>query len=367
MSTRIASHLGASLRAALAGSLLLSAAACTTTAPRRDVVFPPPPELGRIQWIRTYNSQRDLDQGWFTRFMEVLVPRARNSSLSTPYGLALSPDERTLYVASTGSSRLVAIDLEAGTFRAFEPPEGVPMTRPLGVAVDAAGNVYVSDRLSSSILVFDSDRKYQRRITNERLYAPASITIDRPAQLLYVVNDPERKTGAHSIEIFSLKGDHLRTLGGGVSDAEGKFYMPQGVAISPAGEVFVTDKLNFRVQIFDREGRYLRSFGQQGLGGPGNFDKIHGIAFDSFGDVYVVDALQGVQMLNDLQQPLMAFNNGIMDLPLFIAISSKNRIYISDFAMQVIHEFQLINTTAGDNRRRAPAPATDAGGPAAPK
>lgn len=356
----------------LLAAAMLFLGACATPAPRTDIVFPPPPDVGRIQFIRAFGSQKDMGQGFFARLFEVLIPRSRTAQLANPFGIAISPDDRWLYVTSTALGKVVAIELETGNFRTMEATDGVGTARPLGVAVDAAGQVYVCDRASSSIVLFDASRKFKKRFTDKRLYRPSAIAIDRKAQILYVVNDPQRKEGAHSIEVFSLGGEHVRTIGGGAGAAEGSFYMPAGVAVSPAGELYVADKLNFRVQVFDREGRFLRSFGQQGIGGPGFFDKVNGIAFDSFGNVYIVDALQGVQILNDEMQPLMAFNNGLMQLPLYIAISSTNRIYVTDFTSHTVNEFQLINTRAGDNRRGAsseaapqqPAPAPS---PAAPE
>jgi DNA-binding beta-propeller fold protein YncE len=60
------------------------------------------------------------------------------------------------------------------------------------------------------------------------------------------------------------------------------------VALSPAGEVFVTDAGAHRVQVFDARGEPLHDWGGQGLG-PGQFYRPRGACFDVKGRLIVVD------------------------------------------------------------------------------
>lgn len=65
---------------------------------------------------------------------------------------------------------------------------------------------------------------------------------------------------------------------GGHGRADGRFRHPAGVALA-AGEVFVTDRDNHRVQVFDRDGGWRRSFGTAGSG-PGELFQPWGLATD---------------------------------------------------------------------------------------
>ena len=47
---------------------------------------------------------------------------------------------------------------------------------------------------------------------------------------------------------------------GSQGNGEGQFRTPHGIAISPAGEVFVADRGNNRIQVFDTSGKFLRHF-----------------------------------------------------------------------------------------------------------
>jgi gluconolactonase len=97
-----------------------------------------------------------------------LDPRGRVTSIAEdirrPNGVALSPDERTLYVADTGGEHLLAFtvskDGSVGGRRAFatlagfrQTPTG-PSSGADGIAVDADGRVYVAT--STGVQIFSA-------------------------------------------------------------------------------------------------------------------------------------------------------------------------------------------------------------------
>ena len=63
---------------------------------------------------------------------------------------------------------------------------------------------------------------------------------------------------------------------------------PRGSPSDGAGNVYVVDRENNRVQEFDSEGRFLAKWGTRGVG-PGEFSQPSAIAVDCNGDVYVAD------------------------------------------------------------------------------
>lgn len=315
-------------------------------------VWPLPPDPPRVKFVRAIANEDHLKKGFMRSALRVFVPSSPLAVVKQPTGLALSPDERYLYIACASVGRVLRADLASGRLDLAAAQEGRAPAGPLSVAVDAEGNLYVSDPPQNAIWVYGPDGKFLRRWT-ELLERPTGIAVDRRRQLLYAVSGVEGKSQHHRVEVFSLAGKHLRTIGTRGHEP-GQFNYPANMAVAPDGNLFVVDMLNFRVQIFDPEGQLVSMFGSVGAGQPGTFDKAKSVAFDAFGNIYVVDSQQAyVQIFNSQFQPLMAFG-GRLDLPGYfisptaIAISSQNTIFVADFFQGVVNEYQLVNTSAAD-------------------
>lgn len=77
--------------------------------------------------------------------------------------------------------------------------------------------------------------------------------------------------------------------GWGTGDGEfGSNYGPQDVATDTAGNVYVADTLNDRIQKFSSSGSFLTKWGSRGKG-DGQFDSPGSVATDAAGNVYVAD------------------------------------------------------------------------------
>ena len=86
---------------------------------------------------------------------------------------------------------------------------------------------------------------------------------------------------------FSSTGTFLAKWGTKGS-ANGQFKNPYDLAIDAAGNVYVGDTSNNRVQKFDATGAFVTKWGTKGSAN-GQFKKPHGIATDATGNVYVAD------------------------------------------------------------------------------
>src|SRR6185436_7667186 len=82
----------------------------------------------------------------------------------------------------------------------------------------------------------------------------------------------------------------FNTQWGSYGSGDGQFDNPQQLTIDTAGNVYVADKNNHRIQKFSDTGTYLTKWGSGGSG-DGQFGFPNAVAADSAGDVYVADVL----------------------------------------------------------------------------
>ena len=157
---------------------------------------------------------------------------------------------------------------------------------PVGVAVDASGNVYVAE-LTDSILKFNPKGKLIAEWTAEgdgdgESTGFYSIEVDRSGNV-YVTD-----VNSHRVHKFSSKGKFI-TKWGRKGDANGKFNFPLGIAVDGSDNIYVADTNNDRIQKFTSDGKFIAKWGTTGSE-EGELRHPLDVAVDSKGNVYVVDA-----------------------------------------------------------------------------
>ncbi len=155
------------------------------------------------------------------------------------------------------------------------------------VVVDAKDNVFVFNRGTHPMIVFNSDGDIQDTWGHGEFTNPHGVTIG-PDGSVYTVDN-----GDHTVKKFTPKGEKLSEIQAQHPAKEmsgDPFCRPAHLAIdAKTGNMLVADGYsNARVHKYDPEGRLIMSWGESGTG-PGQFNIVHNLIVDDDGLVYVAD------------------------------------------------------------------------------
>lgn len=307
--------------------------------PPRELAFPAPPEEPRFIFERTIRSSADIipvEQAGELRRL-VTGEESRGEALSKPYAIAASRGR--LYVSDTVARFVRVFDVPQGKHFTIGDEDGPgQLTKPIGLDVDAAGNLYVADIGAKAIMIYGADRKFLRKIGSDKFFSRlTSVTVDPAGKRVYAVDLGGVGSEQHQVRVFdAVSGAHLMDIGKR-GTGPGEFNLPRDAAIGLDGRLYVVDGGNFRVVVFDREGKYLHSFGSVGKQ-YGQFARPKEIAIDRAGNVYVVDTAFGNFQVFNPDGELLLFVGDRSEhdgpakymLPSGIAVDEDGRVFMVD-------------------------------------
>jgi peptidylamidoglycolate lyase len=223
-------------------------------------------------------------------------------------------------------------------------PEGEVLGSVAGIGVDSRGDVFVFHRAGrawpkSDVLdltpisrptvdIFDGVTGALLERWGANLFAmPHGLTIDDHDNVWLT------DVALQQVFKFSSAGRVLLTLGErGVAGADARhFNRPTAVAVAGDGSFYVSDGYkNTRVMKFSAEGKFLFQWGTKGAG-PGQFDLPHWVALDAAGNVYVADREnQRIQVFDSAGHYMSQWAGKQLGRPYAIAIDKHGTAYIAD-------------------------------------
>lgn len=258
-----------------------------------------------------------------------------------PMGVA-TDSAGNIYVVEYSNHRVVKYDssgTELLTWGSYGGGNG-SFRYPRDIAVDGSGNVYVADSWNDRIQKFDTSGNYLAKwgsydvswwifeAGNGKFNSPEGITVDGSGNIY--VSD----TGNDRVQVFNSSGAFLRKWGGSGS-GNGKFNSPRGLAVDAGSNIYIADTGNNRVQKFDLSGSYLDKWGSFGAG-DGQFDSPRGVAAGSGGNIYVADTdNHRIQKFDSNGSYLDKWGSkgsqsNNFNLPYGVAVDSSGNIIVAD-------------------------------------
>lgn len=317
------------IRRYIAAGLVLGAlGACAHRAEKVETVFyPMPPEQPRLQFLVSLTKEEDLGQS--SAFREYLLGKQEQGKrLARPYDIAHG--KGVLYVVDKTIRKVMIVDLEKRKFDYIRDAKGGALQDPAGIFLAPDGYKYVADAGRGQIVVYNERNEFHRAYGAENQFRPVSVAVR--GNEIYVCDLKDNE-----IEVLDKdSGEILRKIGGAGKEP-GLFNRPTHVTVDDAGNLFVTDAFNFRIQQLDANGKFVRAIGYQGSH-PGAFARPKGIAVDRQGHLYAVDAAFELVQVFDVAtaEPLLPFGKyspapGSTYLPAGIHIDYDNVPYFSQY------------------------------------
>jgi len=322
----------------------------------RPLVFPAAPDEPRFIYERTIRSSGDIvpDESAGELRRMVTGEEVRGEPLSKPYAVAVHRGR--IFVSDTVSRYVRLFDVPAGKMYRIGDEDGAgQLIKPVGLDVDAAGNLYVADIGAKAVMVYGPDRQFLRRIGGDKWFTRlSSVSVDPAGKRVYGVDIGGVSSDQHKVRVFdAVSGTHLMDIGRRGS-GPGEFNLPRDVAIGVDERLYVVDGGNFRVVVFDRHGQYLQSFGSVGKQ-YGQFARPKEIASDREGNVYVVDSAFGNFQIFNPDGELLLFVGDRSErdgpakymLPSGIAVDEDGRIYVVDQWFRKIDVYRPVGLQPG--------------------
>ncbi|MBI3694863.1 MAG: hypothetical protein HY238_08495, partial [Acidobacteria bacterium] len=310
------------------------------------------------------------------------------AAVGPPEGLAFD-SQGNLYIADTGNYMVLRvgrngiITVVAGNgipgYSGDDGPATSASMRPTRVAVDAQDNVYVADPTAGRIRKVSPDgiiRRFAGRPGGssgegqpalEAGLNPAGLAVDA-AGLVFVVdlvNNRVRKIDTRGI-VTTVAGNGMRGFSGDGGPAlAASLASPYAVAVGPDGSLYIADSGNNRIRRVSADG-LISTFagngeqGLSGLGGPAAMARISGpfnVVVDAAGNVYFSTSfnvlfqvdLQG--MIRSIVGPGPTFSASYG-----LALGKDGNFYSSDPVNRRVRQIQrngVISTFAGEGGFRA--------------
>ncbi|HIE80717.1 MAG TPA: hypothetical protein EYQ03_08875, partial [Nitrospinaceae bacterium] len=250
--------------------------------------------------------------------------KATQAQLNLPSGVAVD-DKGNIYISDRSNNRVRVVD-NKGTITTFAgnggdgysgdsgPATKAQLSKPVGLALDKKGNLYIADRENNRVrkvnpqgiittvagdgsffFMGDNGPSYRASIAG-----PTGIVVDKNG-ILYIADRNNNRI--RSVDTQGM----IRTVAGtGQQDYNGEseiardtnLYLPFGVALDQDGKLLIIDRSHYRIRRIDPRRGSIETVAGNGVkmfagdGGPATGAKLsfpHGIAVDKKGNVIISD------------------------------------------------------------------------------
>jgi sugar lactone lactonase YvrE len=237
------------------------------------------------------------------------------SGLNNPQGVAVDA-AGDIFISITGANQVVELPANSG------PPItlGSGLLYPRGLAVDGAGDVYIADQGNSRVVVVPAGGGAQFTVGNG-LNGPFGVSVDGAGNVFIADTNNQRV-----VEVPAGGGAQF-TVGSGLN-------APYDTAVDGTGNVYIADYGNSRVVEVPADGGAQFTVGS-GLNQPNS------VAVDGAGNVFIADTYNQrvVQVPADGSPQVTVPVPGVYS-PVSVAVDGAGDVFVLDYTHTFVNEVQ---------------------------
>ena len=254
------------------------------------------------------------------------------TGLNRPYGIAVN--SRGEMIVSECDGHRISIWREGEMIQTYGSHGHSPqqMIEPAGIAVDDKDNIYVSSEHKLQKFCSNGEFKYvgNKGSGDKEFNDPRGVTLYN--NRVYVCDRNNDR-----IQVFDLDLNFVESF---ISRGKGRceFNAPFDIQFDGAGNMYIAEYCNKRVQVMDSNGCYLREFGQEILRGPSALHIVDRFVYvsDFNGHCIVVYETSGLFVTKFGK---LGHEKGEFGTPYCITSCVNGHIYVCDWANKRVQIF----------------------------
>ena len=326
---------------------------------------------------------------------------ATDAELNGPYGIAVDA-AGDLFIADTNNDRIREVDAGTHVITTVAgngaqgyggdggPATGAVLYWPVGIAVDAAGDLYIAEYGDNRVREVNSSTQVITTVagngtagysgdggqaTGAELNSPFGLAVDAAGDLFIADsgNNCIREVNAGTHVITTVAGNGTAgNSGDGGQATSAELYSPFGIAVDAGGDLLIADSGNNCIREINAGTQVIStvagngSFGYSGDGGPvinAELAQPAGLAVNVAGDLFIADTYNSrIREVNASTQVITTVAGGglpndapaadVSFAPLGIAVDAAGDQFIADTASNCVCEVSaatgVITTVAGN-------------------